>query len=97
MSEKTRTIAEEGYSMELEFQDRTIHIVGKSLTRLDEMVLRFVRSLHEHDEYVLVSGYVSIPFGRSRGTEDVDVIIGDWMRASIGACTHPSSRQASTS
>ncbi len=48
----------------------------RELSKLDKFVLDFVDILEEFDlEYVIVSGYVAILTGRSRGTEDVDVII----------------------
>jgi len=56
----------------MEFQDNKI-ILDKELSVLDEFVLDFVNSLNI--DYVLVSGYVSILFGRSRGSEDIDMVI----------------------
>lgn len=47
-------------------------IIDKELNELDKFVLDFVEFL---PEYVLVSGYVSILTGRSRATEDVDLLI----------------------
>jgi len=47
-------------------------ILERELNKLDEFVLDFTKLL---DNYVLVSGYVSIVFGRSRATEDVDLLI----------------------
>ncbi len=41
-------------------------------SELDKFVIDFCNLL---DSYVLVSGYVSIIFGRSRATEDVDLLI----------------------
>jgi hypothetical protein len=35
----------------------------------------FIKILRKHTPYVIVSGYVSILLGRSRSSEDVDVII----------------------
>ncbi|MBU0894205.1 MAG: hypothetical protein KKF48_03650 [Nanoarchaeota archaeon] len=46
--------------------------LDRKINELDRFVLDFCRLL---DEYVLVSGYVSIIFGRSRATEDVDLLI----------------------
>ncbi len=45
------------------------------MTALDEFVLNFLRILEKHTDYVIVSGYVAVLFGRARGTEDVDIII----------------------
>ncbi|MFH1054956.1 MAG: hypothetical protein V1744_02550 [Candidatus Altiarchaeota archaeon] len=42
---------------------------------LDVFVEDFSKILERHCRYIIVSGYVAISHGRSRGTEDVDVII----------------------
>jgi hypothetical protein len=47
-------------------------ILNRELNELDKFVLDFCRIL---DKYVIVSGYVSILFGRSRSTEDVDLLV----------------------
>ncbi len=44
----------------------------RELNNLDKFVLDFVSLL---DNYVLVSGYISIITGRSRATEDVDLLV----------------------
>lgn len=63
--------------MELEFSGNTIRL-GKELSELDRLVLRFVKILEKVGiEYVIISGYVAILFGRSRNTEDVDLFIGE--------------------
>lgn len=54
------------------FQDKKEIILDKELNKLDEFVLSFTDLL---EEYVVVSGYVSIIFGRSRMTEDVDLLV----------------------
>lgn len=59
--------------MELEFDEKEIHMKHKILTELDKFVLDFVDLLDVR--YVIVSGYVAILFGRSRGTEDIDILI----------------------
>jgi len=43
--------------------------INKELNNLDKFVLDFISLL---EEYVIVSGYVSILLRRSRATEDVD-------------------------
>lgn len=49
--------------------------LDKELNELDELVLDFVRLLDKKKvKYVIVSGYVSILFGRSRSSEDIDII-----------------------
>lgn len=51
-------------------------VVSKKLTELDRDVIEFTEVLEEQDvSYVIVSGYLAILTGRSRSTEDVDVII----------------------
>jgi hypothetical protein len=54
------------------FKDKKEIILDKELNNLDKFVLDFVSLL---DNYVIVSGYVSILFGRSRSTEDVDLLV----------------------
>ncbi len=50
--------------------------VGRSPNTLDRMAIYFSRLLDEHDiDHVFVSGYVAILAGRSRSTEDIDVLI----------------------
>ena len=50
--------------------------VTRPANELDKFVLSFARFLEaQGTRYVLVSGYVSILFGRSRNSEDVDVFI----------------------
>ena len=46
--------------------------LNRKVSELDKFVIKFCNLL---DEYVLVSGYVSILFGRSRSTEDVDLLV----------------------
>jgi len=52
--------------MEREVKDRTI---------LDEIARDFARVVEKHAKYAIVSGFVVITHGRSRGTEDIDIII----------------------
>lgn len=48
----------------------------KELNDLDEFVIDFTKILNKLQiKYVVVSGYVSILFGRSRSSEDIDLII----------------------
>jgi len=61
--------------MEFEFRDNVI-LFERELSDLDKFVIKFVEILDKNKiNYVLVSGYVAILFGRSRETEDVDVIV----------------------
>lgn len=47
----------------------------KERTILDTFAEDFVDVVEKHAKYVIVSGFVAIAHGRSRGTEDVDMII----------------------
>ena len=49
--------------------------VEKVITDLDKFMIKFIGILEKYTEYVIVSGYVCILLGRSRGTEDIDIII----------------------
>jgi hypothetical protein len=60
----------------MEYDGDRLVIEKESLSNLDELVLSFVEVLDDQGvDYVLVAGYVAILLGRSRSTEDVDVII----------------------
>jgi len=61
--------------MDIRHSPHGITIGGKYLTLLDQFVLEFICILEPVTPYVIVSGYVAILFGRSRGTEDVDILI----------------------
>lgn len=52
--------------MKREIDDRTI---------LDKFVEDFVKIIEKHVKYIVVSGFVAIAHGRTRGTEDIDMII----------------------
>jgi hypothetical protein len=49
--------------------------IDKVLSLLDRFVLDAVSLIQPWCNYVIVSGYVSILFGRPRGTEDIDVLV----------------------
>jgi len=51
---------------------KIIDIKGKELNELDKEVIHFVKALS--CDYVIVSGYISILFGRPRTTEDIDIL-----------------------
>jgi len=51
--------------------------IKKNLTKLDLFVIDSLRILSKYVDYVIISGYVSIFFGRARATEDVDIFIND--------------------
>jgi hypothetical protein len=61
--------------MELEIKGMDISIKNKITSKLDVYVIDFINVLKKYVDYVVVSGYVSILFGRSRGTEDIDIMI----------------------
>lgn len=50
-------------------------IINRDLTELDLFVKDFIQTLKKHSDYLIVSGYVSICSGRTRGTEDIDLIV----------------------
>lgn len=61
--------------MEIKITDDKIEF-EKNLSSLDMFVIDFVSVLEKIDiKYVIVSGYVSILFGRNRSSEDIDIII----------------------
>jgi hypothetical protein len=53
-------------------KDKKEIILKRESNKLDDFVMDFTSEL---DNYVIVSGYVSILLGRSRATEDVDLLI----------------------
>lgn len=55
--------------------DGTLLITGKVVTALDRFVASVIEGIEQHTNYVIVSGYVAILFGRARGTEDIDILI----------------------
>ena len=59
----------------MKFINKNTIKLDKEINELDKFVLKFVKILEKHAEYVIVSGYVSILFGRTRTTEDVDIFI----------------------
>ncbi len=50
-------------------------IIQRELSELDLFTINFVKILRKYTLYVVVSGYVAILLGRSRASEDVDIII----------------------
>jgi len=53
--------------MERTISDRSI---------LDKFTEEFCKIVNKHTKYIICSGFVAIAHGRSRGTEDIDMIIG---------------------
>ena len=61
--------------MEIEFRNEEISF-KKEISILDHFTLDFVNVLTRHAvKHVIISGYVAILFGRSRMSEDVDILI----------------------
>lgn len=61
--------------MELEFAKNRI-VFERGLSNLDRLVFKFTKTLDGLKiDYVIISGYIAILFGRSRHTEDVDLFI----------------------
>ncbi|MEK6922779.1 MAG: hypothetical protein AABX08_03205 [Nanoarchaeota archaeon] len=58
-----------GYTIE-----DNIIVINRELTKLDIFLRDFLEILKRHSDYLVVSGYVSICSGRTRATEDVDVL-----------------------
>src|SRR3989338_2210298 len=50
-------------------------IINRESTKLDLFVKDFLDVLKKYVDYLLVSGFVSISSGRTRGTEDVDILV----------------------
>ncbi|GAB6135852.1 hypothetical protein [Thermococcus prieurii] len=61
--------------MGIEIMEKAI-VINREVSELDKFVFDVIDVLERHVRYVIVSGYVTILFGRSRGTEDVDFVIG---------------------
>lgn len=59
----------------MKFLDKNTIKLDKELNELDKFVLNFIKILERHTNYVIISGYVSLLFGRARGTEDIDIFI----------------------
>ena len=60
--------------MNLQNTPNGIILTNKTLSELDIFVRDFLNVLKAYTDYVIVSGYVTILFGRARGTEDIDII-----------------------
>ena len=60
--------------MEVGFSKSNITLNHKEITTLDKLVIKFAKAMGNVD-YVIVSGYIAIFFGRIRGTEDIDILL----------------------
>jgi len=49
-------------------------VVNRELTELDIILKDFLDILNKYSRHLVVSGFVSIATGRTRGTEDIDVL-----------------------
>ncbi|MBU0757483.1 MAG: hypothetical protein KKF44_05430 [Nanoarchaeota archaeon] len=49
--------------------------INKELTELDMFVLDLIDTIERIGKYCIISGYVSIFFGRARATEDIDLFL----------------------
>ncbi len=61
--------------MEIIQTGTSLVISGRRLSEMDLFVCRVLDILTSHTPYVIMSGYVAILFGRTRSTEDVDLLI----------------------
>ena len=61
--------------MEFKYTKNEIVIKDKAISALDNLVIEFTSILNKYAKYVVVSGYVAILFGRSRTSEDIDIIV----------------------
>ena len=59
--------------MDFIFKKGKILFSDKEFTLLDKLVVKFTKLIKFR--YVIVSGYLAILFGRSRNTEDIDLLI----------------------
>lgn len=55
--------------------DGNVIVINRDLTELDLLVRDFLSVFKEHSDYLIVSGFVSISTGRTRGTEDIDMLV----------------------
>ena len=61
--------------MEFEFKRNKI-IFERELSDLDKLTLKFTKIIEKKKiDYVIISGYIAILFGRSRNTEHIDLFI----------------------
>ncbi len=61
--------------MEIRAEGDTLFLDGRELSTLDLFVSRALRIIGNHTPYVIVSGYIAILLGRTRSTEDIDILI----------------------
>ncbi|MEK6872686.1 MAG: hypothetical protein AABW90_01575 [Nanoarchaeota archaeon] len=56
------------------FLDNDVIIVNRELTQLDLFLKDFIDILKKYSYYLVVNGYVNISTGRTRATEDIDIL-----------------------
>ncbi|MEW5841118.1 MAG: hypothetical protein AB1753_08945, partial [Thermoproteota archaeon] len=79
--------------MEIDVSGDRIRL-DKELNDLDRLVLDFVRILDRNSiKYAIVPAYVSILFGRSRSSEDVDIIVEEMPEAKFLALWEGASKK----
>lgn len=61
--------------LEIISKEGKIEIGNKAISELDKFVFEITSKLAKLTDYVIVSGYIAILFGRSRTTEDIDILI----------------------
>ncbi len=54
--------------------ENDVIVINRDLTQLDLFVKEFLEILKKYSDYLIVSGFVSISTGRTRGTEGIDII-----------------------
>lgn len=59
----------------MEFINQNTIKLEREFNELDRLVFEFVNVLKKHADYVIISAYVSILFGRTRTTEDIDIFV----------------------
>jgi len=55
--------------------ENDVIVIDRDLNSLDVFVRDFLRVLRKYSDYLIVSGFVSISTGRTRGTENVDCLV----------------------
>ncbi|MEK6887951.1 MAG: hypothetical protein AABX14_03340 [Candidatus Aenigmatarchaeota archaeon] len=54
--------------------------LDRELSELDKFAISFCKAINRLTPYVIVSGYVSILLGRTRGSEDIDMLIPEMLK-----------------
>lgn len=61
--------------MEYDAEKREIIFFDKTVNEIDKLMIDFTNIAEDYTDYVIVSGYVSILLGRTRATEDIDLLV----------------------